>query len=137
MRVAIDTNVFIAAILFRGEASKLLSLWKSKKIKLLMSKEVLQEYISVLMYPNFQLFEWELNYILGKQLLPFIEPIKVSSSYRLVKDDPEDNKFINLAIDGKAKYIISGDKHLLELKDSKIIKILSIKEFLETHKISS
>ena len=42
----------------------------------------------------------------------------------------EDNKFIALAVDGKAKYIISGDKHLLNLCKHKDIKIVTIGDFL-------
>lgn len=40
----------------------------------------------------------------------------VISQLNILKDDPSDNKFFSLAIDGKADYIISGDSHLLELK---------------------
>ena len=48
----------------------------------------------------------------------------------LVKDDPDDNKFIEAAITGNAEYIISQDKHLLRIKKYKEIKILSPEQFL-------
>lgn len=45
--------------------------------------------------------------------------------------DPDDNKFIEAAVEGKAEFIISQDKHLLILKNYKGIKILKPEEFLE------
>lgn len=47
-----------------------------------------------------------------------------------IKDDPEDNKFLDAAVAGKADYIISGDKHLLNLRKFKGIRIVSPAEFL-------
>ena len=48
----------------------------------------------------------------------------------IVKDDPDDNKFIECAVALKCSYIISGDKHLKEIKNYMGIKILNPKEFL-------
>lgn len=131
IRTVIDTNVFISAVLFKSEASKLVSFWKKRKIIFLISKDVFKEYIKVLTYPKFQLNEEEIKYILEEELLPYAETIKITSKINnIVEKDPTDNKFISLAVDGDAEYIISGDKHLLEIKRFKKIKIVSIKEFL-------
>jgi predicted nucleic acid-binding protein len=61
-----------------------------------------------------------------------VEPdIKVD----FVKEDPKDNKIIEAAIAGKAKFIVTGDTHhLLPLKKIENIKIVSVKEFLKTLK---
>jgi putative PIN family toxin of toxin-antitoxin system len=128
--VVIDTNIFISAILFEGEVNKLVYLWQCNKIKILMSHEILQEYIMVLSYPKFKLKKSEIEYIIKENLLPFIEVIQIKTKINLIKDDISDNKFLSLAIDGKAKYIISGDKHLLSLKNIYNIKIISAREFL-------
>ncbi|MCK4905546.1 putative toxin-antitoxin system toxin component, PIN family [bacterium] len=129
-RVVIDTNVFISAVLFGGTAEKIRTLWQNKKIIFLISKEITEEYIRVLSYPKFNLTKAEINYILEEELFPFVEPINVTTKVNLVKEDNEDNKFIALAVDGKAKYIISGDKHLLNLCKHKDIKIVTIGDFL-------
>ncbi|GAJ01716.1 unnamed protein product [marine sediment metagenome] len=52
----------------------------------------------------------------------------------LVKNYPDDNKFIECAVTNKADYIISGDNHLLSLREYENIKILSPKEFLNYYK---
>ncbi len=48
----------------------------------------------------------------------------------MIKQDPSDNKFLSLAVDGKAECLISGDKHLLELKKFRKTKIIPIGDFL-------
>ena len=131
LRVVIDTNVFISAILFKGYPAKLVDLWKKNFLKILISKEVLEEYIKVLSYPKFQLSKEEINYIVEKELLPFVEVIKVKSKISIIKEDKEDNKFLILALEGNASCIISGDKHLLKLKKFHNTPIVTIKEFLE------
>lgn len=60
--------------------------------------------------------------------------VKPRQKLKIVLDDPDDDKFINCALEGKAKWIISGDKHLLNLKTFKEIKIFSPREFLEKNK---
>jgi len=129
-KAVIDTNVFISAVLFAGTASRLVTLWQGRRIIFLLSSEVLQEYIKVLTYPKFHLLESEIKHIIEQELLPFINPIMVTSSIKQIKEDPADNKFLALAIDGKADCIISGDKHLLALKQFHHIKIMTITHFL-------
>ena len=68
---------------------------------------------------------WE-SLILEKTVLA-IPKTKVNA----VKDDPDDNKFIEAALEGKADYIISQDKHLLKLKEFRKIKIIIPDEFVK------
>ena len=53
-------------------------------------------------------------------------------SLKIIKDDPDDDKFIECAVALECRYIISGDKHLLSVKDYMGIKILPPKDFLDT-----
>jgi len=48
-----------------------------------------------------------------------------------IVSDPDDNKFVEAAIEGNAQYIISQDKHLLSLRECQGIKIITPKEFLK------
>lgn len=129
MRVVIDTNVFISAVLFKGEASRLVNLWQSNKFTFLISGEILKEYIRVLSYPKFQLQEVDIKSILEEQLLPFIETVKVKDKYLGILKDKDDEKFLNCAYDGNADCIISGDSHLLEIGSYKGIPIITVKKF--------
>jgi len=48
----------------------------------------------------------------------------------VVKQDPDDNKFIEAALEGEADYIVTQDRHLLKLKEFEGIKIVTPEEFL-------
>lgn len=130
LKVVIDTNVFISAILFKGEANRLVDLWQEGKFLFLMSQEVLNEYIKVLSYPKFRLTDSEVTHIIEAELLPFITPVAVKRRISAIEDDPSDNMFLSLALEGKADRIVSGDKHLLELGNFGKIRIVSLKNFL-------
>ncbi len=49
----------------------------------------------------------------------------------VIREDPEDNKFLDCAVAGKADYIVSGDQHLLELNEHEGIKIVTASELLK------
>lgn len=129
-RVVLDTSVLISALLFRGLPSRLIPLWQKGKVTILVSSEVLKEYLRVLAYPKFELAAQEIKALIEIELLPFVDAVKVKSKIRVIVKDPSDDKFLELAVDGKADFLISHDKHLLGLGVFKGIKILSVAEFL-------
>ena len=130
-RVVIDTNVVVSALLFGGVQGKLVPLWKTGRIRVLASKEMIEEYLRVLAYPKFELSEEEINYLLYQEILPYFEIVKTKPGSVIVEEDPSDDMFILCAEAGKANTIISGDQHLLELKSYGKIKILTPSQFLE------
>ena len=132
LKVVIDTNTFISAVLFKGETNKLVDLWQKEKFTFLISREILDEYIKVLSYPKFKLTSDEIKHIINTELLPFVEPYVVKTEVDIIKDDPSDNKFLALAITGKSNCIISGDKHLLAIRRFRGIKIITPYLFLSS-----
>jgi putative PIN family toxin of toxin-antitoxin system len=57
--------------------------------------------------------------------------VKTKSRFKIVKEDPEDDMVLRTAYDSKADYIVSGDKHLLSLREFKGIRIVSVNEMLK------
>ena len=132
VRVVIDTNVVISALLFGGIPGQLIPLWKSGHIITLASAEIIDEYIRVMTYPKFKLTEEEIHYLLYSEILPYFEVVSVGPALSsIIEKDPSDDKFILCANAGNAKVIISGDQHLLSRKKYKTIKILSPEQFLK------
>jgi uncharacterized protein len=129
-RVVIDTNVLVSALLFGGIPEKLVGLLKAGRIQPVMSREMVDEFLRVLAYPKFRLSEAEIQYLLYVQVMPFVEMISVGSSPVVIRDDPSDDMFLRCAVAGHARYIISGDRHLLNLKTYRRIKILSPADLL-------
>jgi len=132
VRVVVDTNVFISSLLnTEGNPRKVIDLWRFEKITLCLSKEILAEYFAVLGRFGMseepeggelvQLFQKRYNQV-------FLTSIPTISA---ISGDPADNKFIECAVAADAKYIISGDRHLLNLKVFKGIRILPPTKFLK------
>ena len=64
---------------------------------------------------------------------PFIDLIEVESTVTICRD-PKDNFLLELAKDGKADYLLTGDKDLLELKKFGKTKIQTISTFIDETK---
>ena len=132
IRVVIDTNVVISALLFGGTPGKLIPLWKSGHIITLASAEIIDEYIQVMTYPKFKLSEEEIHYLLYFEILPYLAVVSVGPALSpIIEKDPSDDKFILCAEAGKANFIISGDQHLISHKNYKKIKIINPEQFLK------
>jgi len=134
LKVVIDTNVFVSALLSaHGTPRRIIDLWKTGEITLCITKDILEEYIDVLRRFDF-IEKHELKRLLDlfKKRMNLIF-IAFTPSLSVIKDDPGDNKFIECAIAAKAQYIISGDNHLKALKTYRNIKIVSPAEFLQRH----
>ena len=131
LKVVVDTNVVVSAMLFGGTPGKLIDLWQTGTIKPLASKQIIDEYLRVLTYPKFKLSEEEINFLLYQEILPYFDVIDAHPVPRIIKKDPEDDKFIRCALAGNVKFIIPGDQHLLALRSYKKIKIVSPADFLK------
>ena len=131
LKVVVDTNVVVSALLFGGIPGRLIDLWQMGSIRPMGSKQIIDEYLRVLTYPKFKLSEEEINFLLYQQILPYFDIIDVHFGPTIIKKDPEDDKFIRCALAGKAKFIISGDQHLLALKFYRKIKIVSPADFIK------
>jgi putative PIN family toxin of toxin-antitoxin system len=131
MPVVIDTNVFISALLFGGTPGKLTPLWKSGKIQLHITSEIVSELLRVLAYPKFKLTEREIQYLLYVEILPFCTVVTAKSGAVIIKEDPSDDIFLRCCEVAKAKALISGDNHLLNLKSHRNTQILTPSRFLK------
>ena len=130
MNVVLDTNIFVSGIHWETTSRKILRAWLSDKFILISSWPIIDEICSTLKDFRIHLEEkefsvWE-SLLLENSLI--VEP---HENLGIVKDDPEDNKFIEAAVAGNAQYIISQDKHLLKLKEFRGIRIIRPDEFFK------
>ena len=131
MKVVIDTNIFVSSF-FGGNPRRIIDLWKTEKITLCLSKDILDEYIEVLQRIGLQ-DEDELGELLalfkrGFNMLFTTKTPKV----KVVKDDPDDDKFIECALALKAEVIVTGDKAIEAVGEYMGIKILTPQRFLKS-----
>jgi len=131
-KVVIDTNIFISSF-FGGVPKQIINLWKEGKIILCLSQGIIEEYIEVLNRLGL-INEKEIKN-LTKLFAEGYNSIFTSKTPTLdiVKNAPDDNKFIECAVALDCKIIISGDKHLKDVKRYIDIDILSPREFLDCY----
>ncbi len=128
MRVTVDTNFLISATQWDySVAHKLLKKLILSDAKIFTTQNILDETAEVL-ERDFEYNKNEAKNIVEKILL-FAKLIEPKQKVEVIKDDPDDNKIIECAIESSSDYIITYDRHLLKLKEYKGIKIITPEEF--------
>ena len=127
--IVIDSNVWISALIFGGNPEKILKLFIDNKVEVVMSEEIITELRRIIIN-KFPLFVNSLN-LLEASLRKDTVFVQLGSMTIDASRDVDDNRIIETAYIGKAKYIISGDKDLLVLKKYEDIKILNPGDFLK------
>ncbi|MBS3137006.1 putative toxin-antitoxin system toxin component, PIN family [Candidatus Woesearchaeota archaeon] len=127
-KVVVDTNVFISAFGWDGIPEKVLNIIDEKGYIIYLSENQLKEIQRVINYPRLNLSEKEKAVFL-KELLSSVVLVKIKTMINIIKEDSDDNIIISTAIENNCDYIISGDNHLLQLKQYKHIRILTPAQF--------
>ena len=129
MKVVLDTNIFVSGIHWSGSSEKILRAWMEGKFELVSSLPIIEEIIRVLTSFKIPLdaddISWWESLLLEKSLV-----VIPTEEVNIIKNDPDDNKFIEAALEAKTEYIVSQDKHLLVVKEYREIKIIPPEEFL-------
>jgi len=116
-RVVLDTNVVLSALLFaRGRLSPLRLAWQQGRFEPLVSQATTAELMRVLHYAKFRLGPEDMRDLLA-EYLPWCTALAIPEKPPKVPEcrDPGDVPFLQLALVSKADYLVTGDRHLLEL----------------------
>ena len=133
MRIVLDTNVLISATLTSGSPNQILKLAEKGLLEIATSAEILQELSEVIKRPKFDpyLLQAGLTSDLAlKQLLFLLQIFPTTKQLTVVTADPADNKFLSCAVSAGASFVVTGDKHLLQLKKFEDIQIMKPAQFL-------
>jgi uncharacterized protein len=132
MKVILDTNVFISGVFYGGPPNRILNAWRDGKIQLVISHEILREYLRV-----GEIFADKFPSI---ELQPILDLVTIEAELHVAEDlseqvcsDPDDDKFLACAIACGNKLIVSGDKHLLKVSGFQGIEILKPHEFIKRY----
>jgi putative PIN family toxin of toxin-antitoxin system len=122
MTFVLDTNVVLSAFLYGGKPKQVLQELLSGNIQLAISESLIKEIRGVLQRSMFGLSSQIVQTILSDYtgVASWIEPVE---HFDLVQDDPNDNQFIDCAV---------ADKHPLKLATFRMVKIVSVDNFLES-----
>jgi putative PIN family toxin of toxin-antitoxin system len=128
MKVVLDANIYVSSMVnTQGNPKRIISAWQQGAFDVLISSAILDEIERVLRYPRIvkrhkqdeTAIQRFLKLLENEAII--VEPTDVLG---IVKDDESDNRYLECAVKGKAQYVISGDKHLLEIGEYRGIVIL-------------
>lgn len=117
MRVVLDTNVVLSALVFGGGAAgRVRRAWQQGAILPLVSTATVQELVRVLAYPKFRLSQADQDELLA-DYLPYTETVRIPQPPPQVPEcrDVLDEPFMHLAVAGNAQVLVSGDRDLLAI----------------------
>lgn len=115
IRVVLDTNVVLSALVFGGGAAgQVRRAWQQGAILPLASTATVRELVRVLAYPKFRLSQAEQDELMA-DYLPYTETVRIPQPPPQVPEcrDALDEPFMHLAVAGKAHVLVSGDRDLL------------------------
>lgn len=131
MKVVVDTNVLISGVFFGGFPKDVLMAVIEKRVTACASAAIVDEYIEVT-NKMISRKKGKLNPNLLTPLINAMEIIVPTSDINECRD-PDDDKFLECAVDANALFVVSGDSDLLVLKSCNGINIITAKEFCETY----
>ncbi|MEM4727724.1 MAG: putative toxin-antitoxin system toxin component, PIN family [Candidatus Bathyarchaeia archaeon] len=131
MKIVLDTNVLLSALIKSGKPRELIFKIADGKAQLILSRGILEEFLEVTEELKIRRYVDEEDIIAFVRVLGAISKIvSVRSKFKIINEDPPDDVILRTAKDGRADYIVSGDKHLLLLGEFRGIKIVSVSEML-------
>jgi len=128
-KVVIDTNVFVSGFGWDGKPEAVLQLLQQGRIQNYISDAIFEELKAVVSYPKMG-FSETLRHAIFEFAFCYSQFVFPTDLLTVIKNDPADNKFIEAALAADADYIISGDRHLLNLGHYKKITITNAAAFL-------
>jgi uncharacterized protein len=130
VKIVLDTNVFVSGVFFSGPPHQILQAWRGDKVQLVISPEILDEYVRVGEELGKQFPAVDLSPVLELVTLN-AEMVSPAVSAEAICGDPDDDKFFLCAISAPCQVIVSGDKHLLVKSGYGGVQVLKPRDFVE------
>jgi len=135
LKIVLDANVFVSALINpHGKPAQILNYVFENKIRLFTSPSIIEELQRVLSYPKLVkrhgLEKEELKKFVS-DLLSIMSLVEGKKAIDVIVEDPTDNNYLSCALDAKADFIVSGDMHLLNLREYEGTQIITPTQFLE------
>jgi uncharacterized protein len=128
LSVTADTNIWVSAFNYRGNPRRLIDLAQNELIHLAISDTIIEETRRILA----KRFNWSAERIdeAEYQMRDISKHVTPTQTVDVVKDDPDDNRIVECAIEAGSDYLVTGDKDLLRVGSHGTIRIMKVAEFL-------
>ncbi|MCF0197431.1 MAG: putative toxin-antitoxin system toxin component, PIN family [Bacteroidaceae bacterium] len=128
-RIVLDTNCLLQIISRYGRYRFIWDDFLQGKYRLCVTTDILDEYHEILTQ--------QANSIIADNILqaitnsPYTDMVNSYYRFNIITADPDDNKFVDCAIAGRAKYLVSNDKHFNEVKQCSFphVDVMTLEEF--------
>jgi len=132
MRVVVDTNVLVSGVFFSGIPRRILEAWRDRRIVIVASLEILEEYrrVGERLGAQFEGVSLEPFFTLLATNALLVQPRKLPQA---VVSDPADDKFFTCALAADCRVIISGDKRVLAASGYGGVEVLRPRGFVERY----
>jgi len=131
LKAVIDTTVWISGVFWHGLPNEILELWKAGDFEIIVSEAILEE-IERKLHEKAVEFEMETEVVSEWLDLITIEAIFVQPQEKIQAcRDPEDDLFLKAAVEGRADFIVSGDKDLTDMGEFREIKLVKPRQFYD------
>lgn len=129
--IVFDVNVLVSALIAMGKPRELWLKTVRKEFTLVLSRKIRSEFLRVIGRKKFRHYLSERDVVDFLKILnntaKFVRPV---SKLQVIEEDPDDNLILATAVGGRANYIVSGDRHLLDLGEFRGIKIVPVDRML-------
>jgi len=130
IRLVIDTNVYISALMFGGLPGALLDLVFLQSFVTVISPDLLDELDEKLRL-KFDVSPEDAATVLDR-IAGIAQVVHPEETLQVIREDPDHDQVLECAVSGKANYIVTGDRHLLRLGEYRGIRIMRVREFLDS-----
>lgn len=133
-RVVMGTNLVLSTLVFaQGRLARLRQAWQGAHCYPLLSSATVSELLRVLAYPKFKLSVAAQQELLA-DYLPYCTTVRMPAKSPKIQAcrDPFDEPFLQLAVVGKAEFLVTGDQDLLNLADRFVCPIITADQFIKT-----
>ena len=134
IRAVLDTNIIVSGFFWGGNPRAVLNAARYNQFRMITSEVLIEELYDVISRPKFADRLQQINEtpesLLESGYRALVEIVEPATIEPVILDDPDDDALIACAIGGGADYIVSGDHHLLDLREYLNIKIWDANRFL-------
>ncbi|MCL5985357.1 MAG: putative toxin-antitoxin system toxin component, PIN family [Actinobacteria bacterium] len=136
LKVVLDTNIFVSSLLVKtGLPAQILDAWRERQFILVTSPYIIAEIRATLSYPRirrkYEITEEEIDKLITLLKQDGLLILSDTKAIDSIAKDPADEKVLTCAAEAKVDFIVSGDRHLLNLSIYQGIPILTVRQFIE------
>lgn len=131
MRIVLDTNSLLVSIGRKSKYRPIFDALLDGKITLMISNDIISEYVEILGQRTSAIVADNIGDLLMSS--PDVEKISIYFKWSIITQDADNNKFVDCALNGRADFLVTDDKHFTALKKIGFppVKIIRTKAFLE------